>query len=117
MPVNLTGLDEHTSCRTQDRHASTSTKSDSTFTLRGLEPNTTYYIVVQAVTFAHDEQQNGLQSPPSEEVSATTEVPTAVHLAEWRVQPAAGFGMLPWATLAAGLCLLGYRRRKRLRSL
>jgi Leucine-rich repeat (LRR) protein len=51
---------------------STSNKSESSLLLTGLNPSTTYYVVVRTVTDPHAINQNTVTSEDSSEVSATT---------------------------------------------
>lgn len=51
----------------------TATKSDSSFTLTGLTPGR-YYLIVQAVTNPHPNNQNTVASEASGEVSASTQI-------------------------------------------
>ncbi len=52
--------------------ATTASKDDASIVVRGLQPSTTYFFTVSAVTHPHDFQQNLLTSDPSGAVSGAT---------------------------------------------
>jgi len=56
----------------------TADKTVSSYTVAGLNYNTTYYLVVQSYTPAHGEQQNNLLSDYSQEISITTSAENAI---------------------------------------
>ncbi|MFP4585959.1 MAG: fibronectin type III domain-containing protein [Thermodesulfobacteriota bacterium] len=57
--------------------ATAADKSASEYTVAGLLPDTPYYFIVESFTPAHVSQPNDLTSPPSAEISGTTDSPAA----------------------------------------
>jgi Leucine-rich repeat (LRR) protein len=57
--------------------ATAADKSASEYTVAGLLPDTPHYFIVESFTPAHSSQPNDLTSPPSAEISGTTDSPAA----------------------------------------